>query len=202
MRTRARRLRRSAKCDLSSSGRPLRLMARTRARQIDDRTHHPRRQPETDQQREDRECEYRRDQHGQELPFAELLRADVEAQECPEVRILVDGQLVRPGLAFAADVLDVVDARLVLLPAERYRWRVRPARTICSWIRDIGNCASGDRLSRLKSTKWRSSRSSVVLISWSSSRVRMYTVATANSAVRPSPNSANEMMMRERSLRR
>src|SRR5215813_8869776 len=32
--------------------------------------------------------------------------------------------------------------------------------------------------------------------------MRMYTVAIANSAVRPSPNSANEMTIRLRSLRR
>ena len=73
---------------------------------------------------------------------------------------------------------------------------LRPARTICNWISDIGNCASAERLSRLKSTKWRNSRSSVVLTSWSSRRVRMVSRSRVSSGLSPNTVTGRSMPSR------
>src|SRR5581483_9569764 len=51
------------------------------------------------------------------------------------------------------------------------------------------------------STAWSTSLCRLALISWFSTFARTYSDATANNALRPKPNSANEISRRKRSLR-
>ena len=97
-------------------------------RKLGHRTHHPTRQPVADQKREHAEAQYRADQRREQLPLAEFLRTDVEANERPIIGILVHRKLVRPYFAFLARRLDVVyTSPVVLLPLKRHVGKIARA---------------------------------------------------------------------------